>query len=280
MPVHLHMHPGSSTPPSLPALVDGIDRLADLGVNTKHTGLKPIRRAAARVRELREQSATIRQRSADDEMRRVVDGYASGEIDAEQLPARIAALDAVHPKSTTLTRVLDRAEAVASAPGGDAARALSDAWIVEVLRPGVDGLLAQIDDRLIEDAWRAIHLPDHELKRDRTRRDALDKLTDLLAKLDTIHDTATGLRNYGYVPTPPRRAGWFHEDFRWLHHDRLDGTTSDYLPFWLRSWLSGAECGLWTADELLQANPSLRDSEPSSDHTDARTRNGGRRVVA
>src|SRR5918992_1472907 len=78
----IELRPGHSSPPNIVELLAGFDELAVLGVNVEHKALKPVRRAAERVRELRQQNADIRARGADAELQRTVREYADGAIEA------------------------------------------------------------------------------------------------------------------------------------------------------------------------------------------------------
>lgn len=279
----VQLRPGHSAPPNITGLLAGLDALADLGVRTDHPKLKPARRAAERVRELRQQNTAVRARGADQELQRVAHAYASGEIVAEQLPENVVRIDAMDTRTNkTLHRVLDQAEAVASGVGIKVCRdELGDRWITEILRPAVDNIVAALTPELIERAEHAVHLLRHDLDHQRASRDALERLRDLLAQLDKIHDLAVSLMNCGIVPMARRRESWHREDIRWLHHDRLDGSsTVIYEPFFLQAVRNGAEPGLWTADELVKVNPSLVASKPARTTTGARTAKRGGRVVA
>lgn len=283
MPITLR--PGTGSASNVVEVLAALDSLAPYGVRTDHPKIKPARKAADRVREVRQSNETIRAHAsggADNALTKIAETYARGDLAPDDVPERVGHVAALRNGNDALRTVLARAEAVASAPGIRALAELGDTWVVEIVRPAVDAALAALTDEVVEGAWQALHMPEHEVKHDRPRRDALDRLRDATARLDVLADYVTSLRNVGWVPTPRRRNGPTAEDMRWLHCDRLSGDLGDYEAFFVLNLRNGAEPGVWTAAEWERANPTLGSDEPPKPPRggDAHLLNGGKREVA
>lgn len=278
----VHLSPvGHAGQPNVLAVVEALDAFAELGVRADDKALKPVRAAARRVHELREQSARVRDANVDDEIAKLAREYADGTVDADSLPERVARAEVMNPRNPNLRRVLDDAERVASAHGTACCRELGDRWVA-LLKPAVERLVDSLTPEVVEAALGGLALQPHDLHRDREARGAVERLTAVLAKLEPLWDFATSCRNWGWMPTPRRRSEWHHADFHYLHHDRLAGDSRHVADFFCRAYLNGAQPGVYTADEVVAANPGIVGAEPtpSTAPADEHVARGGRREVA
>lgn len=255
MPITLK--PNGDRPADLDVLLgEGLDRLAQLGAKTDHPKLKPARKIAEQLPPIRELASQLWRRDLAGEINDAARRVVSGELTAADIPSVAVAIDAATDKDylSTTRKIIDRAQHQVDNEAAAVCRTIGDAWVVEVLRPAVQRTMEQVTPELVEAAWTAVNTSrsDHT----RPQRDALEQVEDLITTLDLLADEALAWRNYGWVPTPPRDdQGWQAEGFRWLHHDRLgDPQHGTYAAFFLAGHRDGAEHGIFTCDEILQAN--------------------------
>lgn len=251
------LHP--SRPADLDQFLEGLDTLGAFGAKTDHPKLKPARKIAGRLPAIRAVGADLWQRNLSDSIADAAHRLVRGELTAADLPAEAVHIEAASSKEDTATvrRIVDGAQRLVDNEAAQACRELGDLWITEVLRPAVQRTMEAVTPDLLEEGWTAVNMTTDDRNDPSARhlRAALEKIDDIIATLDNLADWAIGWRNYGWVPTPTRPEGWQAEDFRWLHHDKLGGMTVHYRAFWILAVRNGAEHGIWTTDEILQAKP-------------------------
>lgn len=268
MPIELR--PNSTRPSDLDLylyLSDGLDALAALGVKADHPKLKAPRKIAERLPAIRAAGANLWQRNPSDLIADAAQRLVRGDLTAADLPAEAVHIDAGTSKENTATarRIVDGAQGLVDNEAAAACRELGDLWITEVLRPAVQRTMEAVTPDLLDDGWTAVNMQTDDRNHPSARhlRAALEKVDDIIATLDQLADEAIMWRNYGWVPTPARPQGrWQSEDLRWLHHEKLGALTVHYRAFWLLAVRNGAEHGIWTTDEILQAAEAAEAAEP------------------
>lgn len=258
------LRPNSTRPSDLDLyLSDGLDTLAALGVRADHPKLKPARKIAERLPAIRAAGANLWQRNLSDEIADAAQRLVRGELTAADLPAEAVRIEAGTSKENTATtrRIVNGAQGLIDNEAAAACKEIGDLWITEILRPAVTRTMEAVTPDLLEDAWTAVNMQTDDLNHPSARhlRTAIEKVDDTIATLDRLADEAIEWRNYGWVPTPSRPVGWQAEDFRWLHPEKLGAVTGRYRAFWLLAVRDGAEHGIWTTSEILQA----ADAEPT-----------------
>jgi hypothetical protein len=138
----------------------------------------------------------------------------------------------------------------------DTMRRIGDDWIA-LLRPVIEARLAAV-------TATADRIPAHittptnaDMDHDHGLRSTWMNLASALIRVNEVHLIADQLRSMGMLGGGGGQ--WECQDFRWLHHDKLRGQSgppSTAVTFFLTNYRNGAQPGIYTLGEIMQANPA------------------------